>query len=258
MHRSRGSRPFLLAICRTCRSVARVVKLCNIDTCQRPVLGRGMCPSHYNAWNRAQRRHTIVCAECGQTAQVDRSDRILCGNACRMERARKAAAAANRAAGWAARAARSQLVPYTGPPYVAPVRTVQGKGLWTSGQCRVCGAWFTSQHLDVTCSPECWHQRMAEMTREHKQRRRARKRNAYVAPVNRRKVFEADGYRCHICRRRCDKTKPAPHPRSPTIDHVIPLAAGGTHEPANCRTACFQCNAVKGDRGSGEQFALAF
>lgn len=53
-----------------------------------------------------------------------------------------------------------------------------------------------------------------------------------------------------------DPTKAAPHPNSPTIDHVIPLAQGGTHEPPNCRTACFQCNSHKGDRGGGEQMLL--
>ncbi|MEU2106485.1 HNH endonuclease signature motif containing protein [Nocardia sp. NPDC019255] len=69
-------------------------------------------------------------------------------------------------------------------------------------------------------------------------------------------MFESDGYRCHLCRRKTDPTKVAPHPRSPTIDHVIPLSKGGTHEPSNCRTACFHCNATKGDRGGGEQLLL--
>ena len=46
------------------------------------------------------------------------------------------------------------------------------------------------------------------------------------------------------------------HPLSPTIDHVIPLSKGGTHEPGNCRLACFRCNAIKSDGGGGEQFAF--
>jgi len=90
----------------------------------------------------------------------------------------------------------------------------------------------------------------------NKEKRRAVKRNAFVAKVYRKKVFELDGYRCHLCNKMCDKTKAVPHPRAPTVDHVIPLAAGGTHEPSNCRTACFMCNSVKGDRGGGEQLAL--
>jgi hypothetical protein len=40
------------------------------------------------------------------------------------------------------------------------------------------------------------------------------------------------------------------------MDHVIPLAKGGTHEPANVRCAHFLCNALKGDGAMGEQMLL--
>lgn len=35
---------------------------------------------------------------------------------------------------------------------------------------------------------------------------------------------------------------------APTLDHIIPLAAGGTHEPSNCQCAHFSCNSAKGAR----------
>jgi 5-methylcytosine-specific restriction endonuclease McrA len=35
---------------------------------------------------------------------------------------------------------------------------------------------------------------------------------------------------------------------SPTIDHILPLARGGTHEPSNVQAAHFGCNAAKGAR----------
>jgi 5-methylcytosine-specific restriction endonuclease McrA len=35
---------------------------------------------------------------------------------------------------------------------------------------------------------------------------------------------------------------------APTIDHIVPLARGGTHEPSNVQSAHFICNALKGDR----------
>jgi len=43
-----------------------------------------------------------------------------------------------------------------------------------------------------------------------------------------------------------------PHPLAPTIDHVVPLAAGGLHEPANVQLAHFLCNARKSDRGEAD------
>ena len=91
-----------------------------------------------------------------------------------------------------------------------------------------------------------------------KDRRRASKRAAYVEDVNRLKVFERDKWTCHLCHRRIWRyrdMKP-PHPRSPTIDHVVPFDRDGTHEPANVALACFWCNSNKGNRGGGEQLAL--
>lgn len=89
-------------------------------------------------------------------------------------------------------------------------------------------------------------------------RRRSRLVNAFVEDVNRVEVFMADGWRCHLCGKLTDKTKSYPHPKSPTIDHVIPINRGGLHERSNCRTACARCNSAKQDRGGGEQFAFAF
>ncbi len=147
------------------------------------------------------------------------------------------------------------LVPKREPPRRDHLHLRTARRL-TSGRCRVCDQWFISFHLDVTCSTECKRKRDRQAKRLHKDKRRAVKRNAYREDVSRRRVFESDSYRCHLCRRKTDTTKQVPHPRAPTIDHVIPLGRGGTHEPSNCRTACFQCNATKSDRGGGEQLLL--
>ncbi|WML63644.1 HNH endonuclease signature motif containing protein [Rhodococcus sp. AH-ZY2] len=69
-------------------------------------------------------------------------------------------------------------------------------------------------------------------------------------------MFERDGWRCHICGQKVNRKAKAPHPKAATIDHVIPLARGGTHEPINCRCAHFLCNALKRDTGCGDQLLL--
>lgn len=51
-------------------------------------------------------------------------------------------------------------------------------------------------------------------------------------------------------------TQPAPHPRSPVIDHIVPLALGGDDTRANVQLAHFLCNARKGVTAMGEQLAL--
>lgn len=125
---------------------------------------------------------------------------------------------------------------------------------FVSSQCPRCGTWWVGDRMsgsntETYCSHRCCRA-------DGKDRRRARKREAFVSPVYRHKVFARDQYRCHICRTITDSSKAVPHPKAPTIDHIIPLAAGGTHQPSNVATACFRCNCIKGHRGGGEQLAL--
>lgn len=182
-----------------------------------------------------------TCFTCGEDKPITKGGTKNCRDCWSLIRPRKSTA----------------LVMYVKPKHGQPrVIHVKTSSRLTAGQCRVCSAWFISHHLDVTCSDECKAVRDREQKRIHKDRRRAYKRDAYRADVYRHRVFEADGYRCHLCRRKTDPSKLAPHPRSPTIDHVIPLSRGGTHEPVNCRTACFLCNSLKSAGGSGEQMLL--
>jgi len=95
-----------------------------------------------------------------------------------------------------------------------------------------------------------------EQSRRAKDRRRARKRNAFVANVSRSAIYERDKWTCQLCGKRVLKSKVVPHPRAPVLDHIVPLAKGGTHEPANVQLACFLCNSVKSDNPAGEQLRL--
>ena len=61
-------------------------------------------------------------------------------------------------------------------------------------------------------------------------------------------IFERDGHRCHLCGGKVG-TLPVPHPKAPTIDHLVPLCDGGADEPRNVATAHFICNSRRGARG---------
>ena len=73
---------------------------------------------------------------------------------------------------------------------------------------------------------------------ELENRRRARKRNAFVAPVDRRSIYDRDRGTCHICK------LPVPFDKM-ELDHVIPLAKGGEHSPRNVAVAHARCNRKK-------------
>lgn len=257
-----GSRPdqkYCSAACRRAEAKARreSPRFCSVEGCDRLIHRRGlMCGTHHMRRLRGEKKYTITCAHCNRTASVDRPGAQYCSLSCSTLNHN----IVRRQARELTRRARLLPVPYTGPPFKRPEREVphvHGRARWRTGQCRICTKWYTHWNVDVTCSPDCQRELHRDWQRMARGRRRALKKDAFVANVYRRKVFEADGYRCHLCNRKTDPTKQAPHPRAPTLDHVIPLARGGTHEPANVRTACFLCNCLKSDRGGGEQFALA-
>ena len=56
------------------------------------------------------------------------------------------------------------------------------------------------------------------------------------APV-RRHVLLRDNYRCQEC-----------GAAGNVVDHITPIAAGGTDHPSNLRALCAPCNGRKGDR----------
>lgn len=123
-----------------------------------------------------------------------------------------------------------------------------------AGWCHHCGASYVAPRSargtpPRYCTPRCTRQANAA-------RRRARQSGAHVATVKRADVFKRDRYTCRLCGKRLAMKQQVPHPKAPTIDHIIPLADGGTHEMANVQAAHFICNSAKRDRATGNQLQL--
>lgn len=116
------------------------------------------------------------------------------------------------------------------------------------------GAWY----CDDACKVVGQRTAKARRRRREKDTRRARGRDAFIEPVYRTKVFERDGWRCGLCGQSVPKGLAVPHPKAATLDHIVPIAAGGTHGYANVQLAHFLCNSRKSDRvaGPGEQLRL--
>jgi 5-methylcytosine-specific restriction endonuclease McrA len=89
-----------------------------------------------------------------------------------------------------------------------------------------------------------------------KRRKRHRKRGATAEPYTLEEIALRDHYRCGLCHRRVNMMLPYQHPKSATIDHLVPLDAGGDDTKANVQLAHRGCNARKCNRGGGEQLML--
>lgn len=96
-----------------------------------------------------------------------------------------------------------------------------------------------------------------ESAKNRDQKRRAIKAGAATGiPVKFAEIAERDKWKCSLCGGRVLKSKSSPHPRSASLDHVIPLSLGGAHDPSNVSLAHLLCNTTKNNRGGGEQLAL--
>lgn len=135
-------------------------------------------------------------------------------------------------------------------------RCVEGKRSrsrrWIAGCCIRCGdpfvgRWHSSWPCRY-CSDGC-------AKKDSRDRRRARKRQAFIEEVWRKKVYERDNWVCQLCNEPVDRDAEVPERFAPTLDHIVPLALGGDHSYANIETAHFICNSRKSHNIEGQ---LAF
>lgn len=138
-------------------------------------------------------------------------------------------------------------------------RGTSGNGRWAGHTCSECGVSFVARlnssdkrARNVYCGTPCKNRYFARV-------RRAQLRNVGMGdPVRRHEIAKRDGYRCQLCRKPVNRDAVVPHPKAPVLDHIIPLAKGGTHEPTNVQLAHFMCNSIKSDNigGAGDQLRL--
>lgn len=145
--------------------------------------------------------------------------------------------------------ARPKPVPPPKPP--RPIRDGPSWRIFIRN-CVICDTLFTTPYTRVTCSAECARQKYRSDQGRVRMRRRARLIEAYVESVEPWEVFVRDGWICGLCGEDIDPDLVAPDLECASVDHIIPLARGGTHEMANVQAAHLICNSRKGARVEGE------
>ena len=115
--------------------------------------------------------------------------------------------------------------------------------------CTDCAAVFTQKHGATKRCEQCLRARHKAKTRDYRHRRRASmQNNGPVERIDSLKVYARDGWQCYLCQQPVPADAHYLDPRSPTLDHVVPIARGGTHTLANVKLAHRSCNTLKGVR----------
>ena len=219
---------------------------CGKSECRRQYLnarGRRWNAEHPGYRARYPRNNNVykhVCEACGVAFKSHKQEQRTCSAECHSERCRRR---------------HVQLIVHPAPHSDLPahhpavlMQRPEYKRLFIAGRCRRCGNYFVvnAPRGDAAfCSVAC-----ARLS--GKATRRARKRQAPARPYNRVDIFERDGWRCHLCGKKINRRLSHSHPMGATIDHLIPVAAGGGDVPENVRPAHRRCNSIKRDQGGGQ------
>lgn len=211
-------------------------KACKLDGCQRPVNALGLCKAH----RLRQRRHgdplrdgrktpakaTALCEGCGEQFLTSKGARF-CSDKC----------SGRFRAGWSNTAA-----------------------------CEECGNTFGRDSVPFVgvCSETCRRAKDVRLTQQRvsrlketleyrerrrlaQQRRRVKIRSGKIESFSFVEIAERDEWVCSLCRQPVLRSLKWPHPFSPSLDHTVPVAAGGHHTRDNVTLAHLRCNMIKGD-----------
>lgn len=117
----------------------------------------------------------------------------------------------------------------------------------TKTPCGVCGLVFgANKRRKYYCSASCSKIALDAWQLSYAHRRRALLASVTVEDFDITEIYERDGWICQICMEPIDPSLKGPHPRSKSIDHIVPLARGGEHSRANTQAAHLSCNCRKG------------
>lgn len=120
-------------------------------------------------------------------------------------------------------------------------------------ECKHCGMSYTiAQGSKTYCSASCRNKSYNKLSEIRRQRKL--KANGKVENISLPVLFKRDKGVCHICGEKCDYNDCEwkgsvfyAYDNYPSIDHVVALSLGGTHEWTNVRLAHRRCNSIKSD-----------
>jgi len=130
----------------------------------------------------------------------------------------------------------------------------ENKSKHTDRVCPECGVVFNpdwSRGSDaIFCDNQCSKRHGAHIG---KAARRARIKGLPRESVDPLEVFKRDGWRCHLCGKKTPRSKRGTRDqRAPELDHIVPIAAGGSHTYDNVACCCRACNTAKAAKPLGQ------
>lgn len=123
-------------------------------------------------------------------------------------------------------------------------------------KCKECGEQFTSEYGNKRryfCSDECGDRHNGRVAKSVRRVRMRGDDGRMIESIDPFFILERDGWRCYLCGVKTPKRlRGTCEPNAPEVDHVVPVARGGSHTEDNLRCCCRRCNQAKSDRALGD------
>ena len=218
------------------------------------------CRSAASVADRDARSAPRDCRRCGREFRRQRSGgfcALLCLNEYERERAKIFDKKCAQCGGTYRRRPSQEIGGFCSGACKVAWRHAQPKPPTPPKACRACGALFDpAGHRRIFCSRDCcksWYSANAadkyrgRYRGRQGHRKRARHFGVHAEVVDRRKVFDRDGWKCQVCGCNTPKRlRGTNHPRAPELDHRIAMSRGGSHTYENVQCCCRACNSAKG------------
>lgn len=107
-------------------------------------------------------------------------------------------------------------------------------------------AWAKANPDKVAAKSRRWRLSHPLKVRAVKSRRRALIRTSLIGNVDLDLLWIRQCGTCSLCFERIDRALAWPDPLSKSVDHIVPLSKGGTHEQSNLAWTHLVCNLKKG------------
>jgi 5-methylcytosine-specific restriction endonuclease McrA len=222
---------------------------CTVADCARPAAARGLCMHHYHRLRtygdplsapppRPGRRPPVdrICRACGRflPAAAFRGIYDHCKDCVRLRSHANYLRTRETALGRAKRRAQAHhdaVLAYKRAYY-------QANRAKATADAR---AWKQAHPEKRRAIANKYAATHPEMRRKHLHNWRARRRQAFVESVDIEMIYARDSGICQLCK------KPVPREQA-SMDHIIPLSAGGAHASWNVQLTHLRCN-LKRNRG---------
>lgn len=119
-------------------------------------------------------------------------------------------------------------------------------------KCKECSKWFaTTNYRRKYCSTNC-SVRFEDRKKETMRRKRIKKNGRVDWEISIERLIKRDKGVCYLCKTQVNINVDTNDDYYPSIDHVIPIAKGGTHTWNNVKLAHRICNSYKSDEIKNE------